>query len=111
LLDFEFSAIRCRRAGQVSGGPGNAQGFFVGKTFRAATLGHGWADGILIGVDPADKHATHAGYAERLRLALVFVQQQKKKQAAPKLNVSVRSGTTRPREAVSSRASSATRTA
>ena len=51
ILDFSGCAIRCREASQVYGGEINELGFFVGKTFREATLCHCWEDGSVIGID------------------------------------------------------------
>lgn len=54
LYDFQGTAVRTRRAGQLRSGPLHAPGWFVGQTVREAVLGHGWEDGIVMGCSAAD---------------------------------------------------------
>jgi len=73
LYNFEGTSIRCRDAYQLRGGHGGSPGWFVGKTMRAAQLGCGWWNGVLIGVadttfgtgrvddDKEDDFAVHGG--------------------------------------------------
>ena len=50
MLNFETTAMRCRSAGLLRGGPEGATGFLVGKTVQEAAYEHTWESCVLIGI-------------------------------------------------------------
>jgi hypothetical protein len=51
ILNFEGEAIRCRPARELKAGPRDERGWLIGKPLRTALMCHGWANGVVIGVD------------------------------------------------------------
>ena len=64
VLNFETTAMRCRLADQVRGGPHGALGYLVGKTVQEAQYQHLWESCLLIGITNEDVLMKDADFME-----------------------------------------------
>ena len=54
ILNFETTAMRCKVATEIPGGPDGKKGFLVGKTVQEASYEHLWNHCVMIGITNED---------------------------------------------------------